>query len=317
MKLKSFYCALLLTQITACGGGSSDSDTPSSSVGSNPPTETTPPAIKAMTINSSIDSISLAENEHIKFIISVNDETGPLLVDVSQYKGIGSVTTTISGSVISIHYSIPELDNNISEVIPVVLKDNDDEVIFNIPTIGINTSGEAILSKVKSLRDTIAQRTTYNDILLAFKSYTTLLYINGQISKSTSIKQNENLISAKNEAFRWGFDVYMDVNVERINERITEYVNGEASEAQLQESLNSIRDKLTFGASYLIGAANNIAEQTPNIPVFTSYQVSVSSLGVSGFVDNEEYGSWEGDNWVFKDEYALLSSVISSSCFCN
>lgn len=314
MKLKTLYYAIALTQVTACGGGSNAN----SSDGSvNPPTDTNPPVTKDMTVTSSVETINSGENEEVTFTLTAHDKTGTLSVDLSQYSGIGTVSSTISGSTISVTYSLPEMDNNASEDIPITVKDSDDEVAFSIPVSAINTSGEIILEKVKALRNAIEERSVYNDILLAAKSYSAMQYLNGEISKSTSIKQSESLASAKSESFMWGFDVYMDVNVGRIDERITNYENSEISEPELETLFYSIRDKLSNGAAYLIDAANGIAEQSGSTAPFPSYIVSVSPLGVSGFIANEKYGSWQGDSWVFKQEYQLLNQVVTSPCYRN
>ncbi|CCQ11036.1 hypothetical protein PALB_19100 [Pseudoalteromonas luteoviolacea B = ATCC 29581] len=314
MKLKAIYCALVLTQVTACGGGS-EANSYDGSV--NPPTGTNPPVNKDMTVTSSVERINLGESEEVTFTLTAHDETGTLSVDLSQYAGIGSVSSVINGSIISVTYSLPVLNNNASEDIPITVKDSDDEIAFSVPVSAINTSGEIILNKVKVLRNTIEQQTVYNDILLAAKSYSAMQYLNGEISKSTSIKQSESLASAKSESFMWGFDVYMDVNVGRIDERIANYQNSEIAEPELETLFYSIRDKLTNGAAYLIEAANEIAEQSGNTSPFPSYIVSASSLGVSGFIGNEQYGSWEGDTWVFKQEYQLLNQVVTSPCYIN
>lgn len=314
MKLKTLYCAIALTQVTACGGGN-EANSPDDSV--NPPTGTNPPVTKDMTVASSVESITLGENEDVTFTLTALDETGTLSVNLSQYAGIGTVTSTINGSTISVTYSLPTLDNNASEDIPITVNDSDDEVAFNIPVSAINTSGEVTLNKVKALRNAIEQRSVYNDILLAAKSYTAMQYLNGEISKSTSIKQSESLASAKSESYMWGFDVYMDVNVGRIDERIANYENNEIAEPELDTLFYSIRDKLTNGAAYLIEAANGIAEQSGSTTPFPSYIVSASPLGVSGFIGNEQYGSWEGGGWVFKQEYQLLNNVIISPCYSN
>ncbi|MEJ6531758.1 hypothetical protein [Pseudoalteromonas lipolytica] len=314
MKLKAIYCAIALTQVTACGGGSNANFSDDSV---NPPTGTNPPVTKDMTVTSSVESITLGENEDVTFTLTALDETGTLSVDLSQYAGIGTVSSIISGSTISVTYSLPTLDNNASEDIPITVNDSDDEVAFNIPVSAINTSGEVTLNKVKTLRNAIEQRSVYSDILLAAKSYTAMQYLNGEISKSTSIKQSESLASAKSESYMWGFDVYMDVNVNRINERIANYENNEIAEPELDMLFYSIRDKLTNGAAYLIEAANGIAEQSGSTTPFPSYIVSASPLGVSGFIGNEQYGSWEGGGWVFKQEYQLLNNVIISPCYSN
>ncbi len=318
MKLKAIYCALVLTQVTACGGGSETNSNNNSSGGSsNPPVTTYPPVTKDMTVTSSVESISLGENKAVTFILTAHDETGTLSIDLSKYAGIGSVSSVINGSTISITYSLPDIDNNVSEEIPITVRDSDDEVAFNIPVSAINTSGEITLDKIKTLRNAIEQRAVYNDILLAAKSYSAMQYLNGEISKSTLIKQSESLASAKSESFMWGFDVYMDVNVERIDERIVNYENSEIAEPELETLFYSIRDKLTNGAAYLIEATNGIAEQSSSTPLFPSYIVSASPLGVSGFIGNEQYGSWQGDDWVFTEEYQLLNNVVKSPCYSN
>lgn len=318
MKLKAIYCAIALTQVTACGGGSEANSNNNSSGGSgNPPVTTNPPVTKDMTVTSSVERITLGENEEVTFTLTAHDETGALSADLTQYAGIGSVSSVINGSTISITYSLPDMDNNASEDIPITVKDSDDEVELSIPVSAINTSGEVTLGKVKAFRNAIEQRSVYNDILLAAKSYSAMQYLNGEISKSTSIKQSESLASAKSESYMWGFDVYMDVNVGRIDERIANYENSEIAEPELDTLFYSIRDKLTNGAAYLIEAANEVAVQSGNTPPFPSYIVSTSPLGVSGFIGNEQYGSWEGDNWVFKQEYLLLNNVINSPCYSN
>jgi len=314
MKLKAIYCAIALTQVTACGGGS-EANSPDGSV--NPPTGTNPPVTKNMTVSSSVESITLGENEEVTFTLTAHDETGTLSADLTQYAGIGTVSSTISGSTISVTYSLPEMVNSTSEGIPITVKDSDDEVELSIPVSAINTSGEVTLNKVKTLRNAIEQRSVYNDILLAAKSYSTMQYLNGEISKSTSIKQSESLSSAKSESYMWGFDVYMDVNVGRIDERIANYENSEIAEPELDTLFYSIRDKLTNGASYLIEAANEVAEQSGSTSPFPSYIVSTSPLGVSGFIGNEQYGSWQGDDWVFTEEYQLLNNVVNSPCYSN
>lgn len=314
MKLKAIYCAIALTQVTACGGGS-DANSPDGSV--NPPTSSKPPITKDMTVTSSVESITLGENEEVTFTLTAHDETETLSIDLSQYAGIGTVSSEITGSIILVTYSLPEMFNSAPEDIPITVKDSDDEVELSIPVSAINTSGEITLNKVKALRNAIEQRSVYNDILLAAKSYSTMQYLNGEISKSTSIKQSESLASAKSESYMWGFDVYMDVNVGRIDERIANYENSEIAEPELDTLFYSIRDKLTNGAAYLIEAANEVAEQSGNTSPFPSYIVSTSPLGVSGFIGNEQYGSWEGDDWVFKQEYQLLNNVVKSPCYSN
>jgi len=314
MKLKAIYCAIALTQVTACGGGS-DANPSGGSV--NPATGANPSVTKDMTVTSSIEAITLGENEEVIFNLTANDVTGTLSVDLTQYTGIGFVSSTINGSTISVTYSLPEMVNNKTEEIPIIIKDSDDEVALNIPSHAINTSGEIILNKVKALRNAIDQRTAYNDILLTAKSYSTMQYLNGDISKSTSIKQSENLESAKSEAFKWGFDAYLDVNVTEIDERIVSYENSEISEQELEILSFSISDSLTNGATYLIDAANSIAEKSSSTPSLPSYIVSVSPIGVSGFIGNEQYGSWDEGNWVFNDNYQLLNHVVNSSCYSN
>lgn len=312
MKLKAIYCLLALTQVTACGGGS---DATPSGGSVNPATGANPPVTKDMTVTSSIEAITLGENEEVIFNLTANDVTGILSVDLTQYTGIGFVSSTINGSTISVTYSLPEMVNNKTEEIPIIIKDSDDEIALNISSNAINTSGEIILNKVKALRNAIDQRTAYNDILLAAKSYSTMQYLNGDISKSTSIKQSENLESAKSEAFKWGFDAYLDVNVTEIDERIVSYENSEISEQELEILFFSISDSLTNGATYLIDAANSIADKSSSTPSLPSYIVSASPIGVSGFISNEQYGFWDEGNWVFDENYQLLNHVINSPCY--
>jgi len=292
--------------LTACGGGSGESQTA-------PPKVVTPPAATP-TLSFSLAETSLAinEQEEVKVALSL-DYTGA--GDISYAIAFSPEVDEVSAEVINneLIISADELENTVTSTLSITVSSSNSDVASIEKTINlslINTSVEAVLAEVELWKNT-EQVFKFDDFDDAVTFYTKSAYFNGGLNNSaiagkilefTAIKQNS--IGKK-----------FSPEVTQLAEASAHYQNNSITETELKELLVNV--KTLAGAEYnkLAENINLLASLTnDNLPALPSlnYQYSDKYQTFSGIIGNTQMGSIVGESWKFNQQYQFLNSLIPS-----
>lgn len=315
--LKFATIALVALGLSACGGGGgsdtvTENGTPSTGNGNGNGGTTTP---TAMTGSIDQSSASIAENGSTEFVITTKDKDQALDVTVSSQPSVGSVDYSVSGDTVSITYTVGDITQASSGDFTIQVQDKDDTLEYSVSIAIENTSAEAVIAQAQALITTVEAQSFTNDIELVGESYVALQFIGGDIDGATKTTHTNKLSDAVSALKTTLYSGSGALSKDALSDSITAYQNGSKDETALQSSIDDVIAQVNEPAASLLAVINEISEASGNTPALPSYKVTVSSEAVSGFIGNSDYGQWEGETWVFADNYSIVEDAASTPCF--
>ncbi|OUR60535.1 hypothetical protein A9Q74_13020 [Colwellia sp. 39_35_sub15_T18] len=289
--------------LTACGGGSGESQTAPSKV-------VTPPA----TLSFSLAETSLAINEQEKAKITLTlDYTGT--GDLSYAIEFLPSTNKASAQVINndLIITINELENALTSTLSITVSSSNSDVTAIEKTLElslINTSVEVVLAEVELWKNS-EQVFKFDDFDDAVTFYTKSAYFYGGLDNSAIAEKLTEFTAIKQSSM----EKKSSPEVTQLAEALANYQNNSITETELKTFLMNV--KTMAGAEYnkLAGNINLLASLTnDNLPPLPSlnYQYSDKYQAFSGIIGNTQMGSFDGESWKFNQQYQFLNNLIPS-----
>lgn len=311
--LKFATIALVALGLSACGGGGG-SDTVKNN--SNPPAGgnggTTTPT--AMTGSIDQTSASIGENGSADFVITTKDKDQALNVEITA-STTGSVDYTVNGDVVSVSYSVGDIQSETTASFSVAVKDKDDTLEYTITVDVANTSAEAVIASAQAVVSSIEAQSFGSDLELVGDSYIALQFIGGDINGATKASHKAQLSNAISTMQTSLYSGEQSLASLKLGDDIAAYQNGSIDEGTLANNTQFALSKVNASAEALLSVLNDIADASANTPALPSYTVTATSESVSGLIGNDDYGQWDDETWVFADKYSILEDAASTPCF--
>ncbi len=301
--IKKIMITLCCITLTACGGGSGESQTAPSKV-------VTPPA----TLSFSLAETSLAINEQEKAKITLTlDYTGT--GDLSYAIEFLPSTNKASAQVINndLIITINELENALTSTLSITVSSSNSDVTAIEKTLElslINTSVEVVLAEVELWKNS-EQVFKFDDFDDAVTFYTKSAYFYGGLDNSAIAEKLTEFTAIKQSSM----EKKSSPEVTQLAEALANYQNNSITETELKTFLMNV--KTMAGAEYnkLAGNINLLASLTnDNLPPLPSlnYQYSDKYQAFSGIIGNTQMGSFDGESWKFNQQYQFLNNLIPS-----
>jgi hypothetical protein len=297
--------------LSACGGGGSEDTAPKNQSGTGNTGSGTTTTVQTMTVSPSTATLSIDELTSGSFDITASNPSGNITVS-NDYVGDSTVTTTSNGNVITVTIVSPDINIDATPSFKVTLNDGTTTKIVNVTATIINSSGNALANTLDSIASNITSGTLHAETESVMNIYNKIALLTGSYSKAASTRLTSDFEAIKNSSYNNIND--SGVNAQTITERVGDYRSGALTELDIVAFTNELSSFLIDSTKTLTNIINKSAEQTEKLTNIPEFKYNHSALGLSIYTGNDLMGEWVDDEWVFNDNFSIVSSAISNPC---
>ncbi|QLE85461.1 hypothetical protein FLM48_10460 [Shewanella sp. Scap07] len=245
----------------------------------------------------------LESSSQLTFTID-NIEDG---VSVSAPAGLGTVSYSIQGSNLLVTFAASDMEkHNNSESIQITVKGEHSEVKANLNVSITNTSGDAELASLKQLAAGINSSLTDESAQIEY-IYRKSGYLLSKLTASEANNLEVDFTGLVND-----FSQFIETNntINTLPNVIFQYENGLTKESTLVESAANSLNALDEGTISITAFINNLSDSSGKLPTLPTLKHNFVNGSLSAYVGNLEFGSYEGNTFVFKDQFEIIGDIL-------